>query len=190
MSIDTDVPAEGSNKRLNNMVAVTVVLLSVFLGLCNIKDGNIVQAMSQAKADSLDTWGEYQATRTKLHIDESAAAQLAVLGPLSKDTAAVAAAKATLAASIAKYKSESPVLKAKAQAFADQYDALNVHDDQFDAADALMSIAVSAAAVAALVETFAVLAVSWVFGALGIVMGLAGFLGWAIHPDFLAKLLG
>ena len=57
MSIDTDVPAEGSNKRLNNMVAVTVVLLSVFLGLCNIKDGNIVQAMTQAKADSLDTWG-------------------------------------------------------------------------------------------------------------------------------------
>lgn len=53
-----------------------------------------------------------------------------------------------------------------------------------------MSIAVSAAAVAALVETFAVLAVSWVFGAFGVVMGLAGFLGWAIHPDFLAKLLG
>lgn len=188
--MEIDVPADGKDKRLNNLVAVTVVLFSVFLGLCNIKDGNIVQAMQQAKADSVDTWGEYQATRTKLHIDESAAAQLAVLGPLAKDTASVATAKATLAASIAKYKAESPGLKAKAQGFADQYDALNVHDDQFDAADALLSIAVSAAAVAALVETFAVLAVSWAFGAFGIVMGLAGFLDWSIHPDFLAKLLG
>ena len=59
---------------------VTVVILSVALGLCNIKDGNIVQAMAPGKADSVHTCGEYQATRMKLHIDETAAAQLAVLG--------------------------------------------------------------------------------------------------------------
>ena len=172
------------------MVAVTVVLFSVFLGLCNIKDGNIVQAMSVAKADSVDRWGEYQATRTKLHIDEASAAQLDVLGPLAKDANAVAAARAKLATQIAKYKAETPQLAAKAKGFADEYDALNVHDDQFDAADALVSIAVSAAAVAALVDNFAVLAISWVFGAAGMVMGLAGFLGWSLHPDFMARLLG
>ena len=180
-----DLP-EGSNKRLNRMVAVTVVLLSVALGLCNIKDGNIVQAMTQSKADAVDTWGEYQATRTKLHIDETAAAQLGVLGKGPE----VAAQQAVLAAEITKYQAESPALRAKAKAFEANYDALNVHDDQFDAADALMSIGVSAAAVSAVVDIFAVLAVSWIFGALGIVMGLAGFLGWALHPAFLASFLG
>jgi len=185
--VDTDdLPAEGANKRLNRMVAVTVVVLSVCLGLCNIKDGNIVQAMTQSKADAVDTWGEYQATRTKLHIDETAAAQLAVLGT----GPGVAAQQVMLAAEIAKYKTESPVLRAKAKAFEDNYDALNVHDDQFDAADALMSIGVSAAAVAAVVEMFGVLAMAWGFGGFGIVMGLAGFLGWSLHPAFLASFLG
>nr|WP_295658938.1 DUF4337 domain-containing protein [Polymorphobacter sp.] len=181
-----DLPAEGANKRLNRMVAVTVVLLSVCLGLCNIKDGNIVQAMTQSKADAVDTWGEYQATRTKLHIDETAAAQLGLLakGP------EVSAQQAVLAAEIAKYKAETPALQTKAKAFEANYDALNVHDDQFDAADALMSIGVSAAAVSAVVETFAVLAVAWAFGGFGIIMGLAGFLGWAIHPAFVASFLG
>ena len=142
--------------------------------------------MSQSKADAVDTWGEYQATRTKLHIDETAAAQLAVLGT----GPAVAAQQEVLAAEIAKYKAEGPALRTKAKAFEANYDALNVHDDQFDAADALMSIAVSAAAVSAVVETFAVLALAWVFGGCGIVMGLAGFLGWSIHPAFLSTLLG
>ncbi len=185
-----DLPAEGSNKRLNNMVAVTVVLFSVFLGLCNIKDGNIVQAMQQSKADAVDTWGEYQAARTKLHIDEGTLAQLAVIGPLARDQAAVAAQTARLTAQIAKYKAESPALQTKARGFEAAYDAMNYHDDQFDAADALTSIAVSVAAVAALSESFWVLVVGWVFGAFGVLMGLAGFFGWAIHPDFLAKLLG
>lgn len=188
--MDRDLPAEGANKRLNNRVAVTVVLFSVALGLCNIKDGNIVQNMQQAKADAVDAWGEYQATRTKLHIDESAADQLAVLGVLAHDQAPVAAREAALAAEMAKYRREAPALAAKARGFEAQYDALNVHDDQFDAADALMSIAVSAAAVAAVVEIVAVLAVAWVFGAFGVLMGVAGFAGWALHPDFLARLLG
>ncbi len=185
--MDTDdLPAEGSNKRLNRMVAVTVVLLSVALGLCNIKDGNIVQAMTQSKADAVDTWGEYQATPTKLHLDETAAAQLSILGTGPE----VAAQQVRLASEIAKYNAESPVLRAKAKAFEDKYDALNVHDDQFDAADALMSIAVSAAAVSAVVESFSVLVLAWVFGGFGVVMGLGGFLGWAIHPAFLASFLG
>ena len=55
--------------------------------------------------------------------------------------------------------------------------------------DALISIAVSLAAVAALVETRWLLYIGWVAGGFGVIMGLAGFLGWSIHPDFLAKFL-
>ena len=70
--MEVEVSAEAKDKRLNRLVAITVVVLSVFMGLCNIKDGNIVQAMQQAQANAVDRWGEYQATRTKTHIAEAA----------------------------------------------------------------------------------------------------------------------
>ena len=56
--MEIEVSAEAKDKRLNRLIAITVVTLSVFMGLCNIKDGNIVQAMQYAKADAVDTWGE------------------------------------------------------------------------------------------------------------------------------------
>ncbi len=56
-------------------------------------------------------------------------------------------------ADAAKYKSESPKLAKEARGFADQYDALNVHDDQFDAAEASLTTAISIAAVAGLTES-------------------------------------
>src|SRR5437868_14672909 len=86
--MEVEVSAEAKDKRINRLVALTVVVLSVTMGLGNIKDGNIVQAMAQAQANSLDRWNEYQATRTKLHIVETARAQLAAAAP----TAAVSKA--------------------------------------------------------------------------------------------------
>ena len=76
--MEVELNAEAKDKRINRLVALTVVVLSVAMGFGNIKDGNIVQAMAQAQANSLDRWNEYQATRTKLHIVETARAQLSV----------------------------------------------------------------------------------------------------------------
>ncbi|MFX8324033.1 DUF4337 family protein, partial [Acinetobacter baumannii] len=82
--MEIEVSAEAKDKRLNRNIAITVVVLSVFAGLCNIKDGNIVQAMQQAQAASIDTWNEYQATRPKLHLAENARVQLALLAAPGK----------------------------------------------------------------------------------------------------------
>ena len=188
--MDIEIGAEAKDKSFNRRVAITVVALSIFMGLCGVKDGNIVQAMQQAQSSGVDTWGEYQATKTKLHIDETALAQARFLLDGGKSVAAVQAEILRLNTEIAKYKTEVPALKAQAQGFQAQYDALNVHDDQFDASDALISIAVSIAAVAALVEVPVALWASWGFGALGVIMGLSGFLGWSLHSAFLSKLLG
>jgi uncharacterized membrane protein len=174
--MEIEIGAEA--KRLNSLVAITVVTLSVFMGLAQVKDGNIVQGMQQAQSDAVDRWGEYQATRTKLHIDETALAQLSLL---SGAAAPAAAERARLTGEIAKYDKEAPELRAQAQGFRAQYDALNVHDDQFDASDALISIAISIAAVAALAESLPALYAAWLFGAGGLVMGLAGFFGWALR---------
>src|SRR5947209_19643516 len=104
--MEVELNAEAKDKRINRLVALTVVVLSVAMGFGNIKDGNIVQAMSQAQANSLDRWNEYQATRTKLHIVETARAQLAAVAP----SAAVQKTIAGLDADAAKYKAESPKL--------------------------------------------------------------------------------
>ena len=180
--MEVELSAEAKDKRINRLVALTVVILSVATGLGNIKDGNIVQAMAQAQANSLDRWNEYQATRTKLHIVETARAQLAAAAP----GAGVQKAVAAFDADAAKYKSESPKLAKEAQGFADQYDALNVHDDQFDAAEASLTTAISIAAVAALTESWLPLIASWVFGAFGLFLTLCGFAGWGFHPEVLS----
>lgn len=190
--MEIEVSAEAKDRRLNRLVAVTVVVLSVFTGVCNIKDGNLVQAMQQAKADSVDTWGEYQATRTKLHVASSARDEIAVIaaGANAEGQERARQADAALGAQIAKYGRAAPELAAKAKGFSDQYDALNVHDDQFDASEGLISAAISMAAVAALTESFALLAGSWAFGAFGMFMGICGFARLAFHPDVLSNFLG
>jgi len=177
--MEIEIGAEAKDKSLNQRVAITVVVLSVFMGLAQVKDGNIVQAMQQAQSDAVDRWGEYQATRTKLHIDETALAQFNLLSGAANPGAA--AERGRLSAEIAKYTKEAPALRAQAEGFEAQYDALNVHDDQFDASDALISIAISIAAVAALTESSVALYAAWLFALGGMVMGLAGFFGWALR---------
>ncbi len=187
--MEVEVSAEAKDKRLNRLVAITVVVLSVFMGLCNIKDGNIVQAMQQAQANAVDRWGEYQATRTKTHVAEGARTTIATLAgahPTPETTAALAA----FDASIARYNHEAPDLATQARGFSDEYDALNVHDDQFDASEAAISTAISMAAVAALAETIWLLVGAWAFGAFGLFMGVCGFAGWSFHPDLLSTFLG
>ena len=179
--MEIEVSAEAKDKRLNRGVAVTVVILSVAMGLGNIKDGNIVQAMEQAQARSVDRWNEYQATRVKARVLETSTAEVAAAG---------AAPPPAFTVDLTRYRAETPQLKQQAQGYEAQYDALNVHDDQFDASEAALSTAISVAAVAALVEAPWVLAAAWGFGAFGLFLSLCGFAGWGFHPDVLSTLLG
>ncbi len=189
--MDIEIGAEAKDKAFNRRVAMTVVALSIFMGLAHVKDDNLVQAMQQAQARGVDAWGEYQATKTKQHLDENSLADIQALAAIGgPKTAAVSGAEiARLQKDIAKYRAEVPALKKQAEGYQAQYDALNIHDDQFDASDALISIAISVAAVAALVEVPWALWVSWTFAGFGVIMGLSGFFGWALHSDTLARIL-
>src|SRR6476659_10564018 len=87
---------EGDNKRLNRLVAVTVVILTVFMAISKVKDDNIVQAMQKAQSASVDAWAEYQSTRVKLHVDENGLAMLRLMettGGIDKAIAAKQAAE-------------------------------------------------------------------------------------------------
>ena len=113
--MDIEIAAEAKDKALNQRVAITVVALSIFMGLGGVKDGNIGQSMQQAQSSAVDTWGEYQATKTKLHIEETALAQTRLLAQAHRGLDATVET-VRLTAEIAKYQAEAPVLKAKAEA--------------------------------------------------------------------------
>jgi hypothetical protein len=84
---------------------------------------------------------------------------------------------------IAKYKSDADKVQRQAKVKEAEYNELNFHDDQFDLSDA--ALAVACAAVAALTESWMLLMAGWIFGAVGVAFGMAGFAGWQIHPDWL-----
>lgn len=177
-----------ANSKLNTWVAITVALLATFIGICKVKDDNICQGMQQAQADKLDHWSFYQARNIREEIDEAALAQMklaAGITPSPESTAAIQRYEKKAADQSAKKE------ELKQQATADQtnYDALNYRDDQFDLSDTLVALAISLLAVTALTRKHWLFWVAMVPTAFGVIMGLAGLLGWHIHPDALMKLL-
>ena len=72
----TAPPRAIANARLNTRVAITVALLATFLGVCKVKDDNIVQAMQQAQADKLDHWNFYQARNIRQEVAAATVTQL------------------------------------------------------------------------------------------------------------------
>ena len=63
---------QASKSKINSRVALFVAITATFMALCNVKDGNIVQAMDQAQAHSIDAWSYFQAKSTKQAIAENA----------------------------------------------------------------------------------------------------------------------
>jgi len=177
--------------RLSTWVAITVALLATFLGVCKIKDDNIVQAMQQAQADRLDHWSFYQARNIREEVAKAALVQLT----LAADTAPEAE-KPKYQKAIADYEKlmekqdkEKKELQAAAENDKQTYDALNIHDDQFDLSDALVALAISLLALTALTHKKWLYWVALVPTVFGVIMGLAGLFGWSLHSDFFARLL-
>ncbi len=187
--MEVEVKAEANNRTLTNLAALTVVVLSVFMAVAKIKDDNIVQAMQQAKTDEVDTWLEYDTTKTRVSLAETKISLFKVQEATSGANDVLKAERATAEADIAKLSARSDELFKKAREFKPTIDKLGFRDDQFDMADAFLSIAIAVAAVAVLVELWPVLIFAWVSSVAGIIMVLAGFLGWNIHPDWLVTLL-
>jgi hypothetical protein len=183
------------DSRLNAAVAAFVALGATFMALCNVKDGNIVQAMAQAQANGVDEWAYYQAKGTKQNLATASREQIELLRDSTPSTTSEVRALfdkriAEYAAQEKKYETEKEDIKRQAEGFKKQYDDLNVHDDQFDMAEALLSVSIALFGVTALTRKRWLLGVALVFEAFGTTLGVAGFLGWNLHPDWLAGLLG
>jgi Domain of unknown function (DUF4337) len=177
--------------RLNTRVAVTVALLATFLGVCKVKDDNIVQAMQQAQADRLDHWNFYQARNIRQEVAAAAVAQLelAAAGAPAAQQEAYRTALATYKALVVDQSQKKEELRLQAEQDQKTYDALNYRDDQFDLSDTLIALAISLLALTALTHKTWLYWMGFVATIGGVVMGLAGLLGWHLHPDALSRLL-
>ncbi|RZJ13612.1 MAG: DUF4337 domain-containing protein [Rubrivivax sp.] len=186
-----DQAQEAKKERLNAAVAITVAALATFMGICKVKDDNIVQAMQQAQADKLDYWAYFQARTIRADVAEQAATQL----ELARG-AAPAAQAADYDKAIASYRAKyadqlkkRDELKALAETAQSNYETLNRRDDQFDLSDALLAIAIALLAVTALTQLWPLYFVALVPTVFGVVMGLAGLADLPIHPNALFRLL-
>jgi hypothetical protein len=188
---DEASPSDRASMRLNMLVAITVAILATFMGICKVKDDNIVQAMQQAQANKLDHWAFYQARNIREEIAKSTLVQLRLSASVRP-----AGEQNEYPATINEYEKivtdqtkKKDELKAMAEQDQKDYDAANFKDDQFDLSDALIAIAISLLAVTALTHQ------KWLYWAaliptgFGIYMGLAGLLGWGVHPETLIHLL-
>ena len=182
---------ETNNSRLNSAVAVAVALLATFMGICKVKDDNIVQGMQQAQADKIDHWAYYQARNLREELAKATVVQLRLQADDRPPER-----RAAYAQEIAHYETLAKEQSAKkeelrVQAGKDQqtYDALNFRDDQFDLSDALIAIAISLLALTSLTRLWWLFMLSMAPAGFGVLMGLAGLVGWALHPGALVKLL-
>jgi hypothetical protein len=166
------------------------------MGICKVKDDNIVQAMQQAQADKIDHWSFYQARNIRQDVAQAAVTQLTIARAAAGSQPASATQRAQLDSSILHYRAlvvdqatKKDSLRVQAQADQTAYDSLNYRDDQFDLSDTLIALAISMLALTSLTHKRWLYWIAMVPTILGAFMGLAGLLGWHVHPDAITKLL-
>ena len=188
---DAPEPANREHARLNTWVALTVALLATFMGICKVKDDNIVQAMQQAQASRIDDWSFYQARNIRQEVAQATLTQLTITR-----ATAPAGQRPSLDSAIGRYQAlvkdqatKKDSLRVAAETDQKSYDSLNYRDDQFDLSDTLIALAISLLALTSLTHKRWLYWIAMVPTALGVLMGMAGLFGWPIHPDAVARLL-
>lgn len=186
-----ETPEKKRREQLNSVVAIAVALLATFMGICSVKAGNVGQGMEQAQAERVNQWAYYQARNVRGLVSQATADQLRL-----QSLSAPIAARAAYAKQIASYQAEADKQEKKkiqtqkdAEAAGKEYDALNIHDDQFDLSDALLSISIALLALTALTQKRWLLILAAVPTFFGVLMGLSGVFNWSLHSDLLARWL-
>ncbi|MBM4096794.1 MAG: DUF4337 domain-containing protein [Planctomycetes bacterium] len=177
--IEIPEPGKKSNDRLDSCVGLMVVLIASFIGLCNVKDDNIVQQMQMKQVERNDNWAWFQARNIRQAVYEGVSAELSV--PWPNETPENRKAREAKSEEYRK-KSESQEQKSQqqktdAEQAQKEYDELNEKDDQFDLCDATLAISLALMGVTALTKKWWLFFVSLVPAAFGFYMGIAGFIG-------------
>ena len=179
-------PIEQAGKsKINSRVALFVAITATFMALCNVKDGNIVQAMSQAQAHSIDAWSYFQAKSTKQSIAENTLELLKTQNVPGNDTIIKKYEE-----QISRYEKEKAEIKVQAEGFQKEYDDTNLFDDQFDMTEALLTISIAMLGITSLTQKKWLLYFSSIVSLIGIILGLTAFMKISLHSNLISKILG
>ena len=176
---------DATRHGINSKVALFVAITATFMAICNVKDGNIVQAMSQAQAHAIDAWSYFQAKSTKQAIAENTLEQIKLGNAPGKEEVIQ-----HYQDQIARYEKEKTEIKKQAEDYQKEYDDINLFDDQFDMTEALLTIAIAMFGITSLTQKKWLLYFAGGVSLLGIVFGLTAFFKISLHSDFVSKILG
>ncbi len=180
--------------KLNSIVAASVAVVATFMAVCNVKAGNVVQAMGKTQIEVIDYWSFFQAKSTKQSLAEAAVDQLTIQRETSylsdEQNAKLEKRLESYREKVTRYETEKNDLKAKVDVLEKDYERLNVKDDQFDISESLGSVGIALLGITALTQKRRLLYVALLFAGFGLLIGLAGFFGWNLRPAWLAKIVG
>ena len=186
-----DIPEVEGNSPMEILIGLFVVILATFLGICNVKDGNIVQAMQLRQADRNDNWAWFQARNIRATIYESMADELAM--PRANETPEFAKLREEKAEYFRKrFKDQETKAEKQMEAAKlaeEDYKNLNAKDDQFDLSEAALAIGLAMMGVTALVKRWWLFIFALIPSLFGLGMGIAGFMGVDTNTPFVAWII-
>jgi hypothetical protein len=187
-------PSNQSSSSLNTAISIAVALAGTFMALCSVKEGNINQAMADTQAKTVNGWSYFQSKSTKQNLAEATLEQMRVMKTLSASAVPEAIAEldskiAAYSSKVIRYEEEKQKIKLDNEALEKKHEELDRQGDQFDLADAAMSVGIALCGMAALTERRSLCGVAFLFLMLGMGIGAAGFMNIPVELPFLAKLL-
>jgi len=142
-----------SKANLNTLVAISVALLATFLGICKVKDDNIVQAMQQLRPIRLTTiHGTRRVTFARGGAFDGGAIDCAGSRGATPGPGCYQEQIKTYKALAQDQAEKKKIQQADAEKADKTYNELNTHDDQFDLSDVMMALAISLLAMTALTQ--------------------------------------
>ena len=170
---------------IGKSIGVMAAIIAIFLSGVTILSHRSHTAAVVEKTEANNQWSYFQAKSTKQSIAENA---LDVIKFENKPGSEIIIKK--YEEKIARYETEKAEIKAQAESFAKEYDAINVFDDQFDMTDAFLSISMALFGITALTQKKWLFYFSCLVSLSGIIFGLAAFLHISLHSDFISGILG
>lgn len=179
--------------HFNNAVALMVAVVSACLAVANIKNGNIAQQAQNEQRAAASSWNQYQSKRLRQFAldlrlqDYDARASDETFQPSPKMRALVEKWRAK----DSEYRGELKALAEQARGHEKQQKVLSLKDDDFDVAEALLTLTLALLAIAALTQNQLVLGLGMFTGGISVFFAFVAFIGWtSLHPSWVLRVLG
>ena len=178
--IELSEKSSATNNPLDSWIGLMVVIIATFIGICNVKNDNIVQQMQLKQVERNDNWAWFQARNIRQAVYEGVAAELSV--PQPNETPEIKSFREAKSEEFKKkadsQEKKAEKQKADAEEAQQDYDKLNDKDDQFDLCNAALAVGLALMGVTALTKKWWLFYIALIPATLGFLMGLAGFCGW------------